>query len=108
MLHYTRYSGTVVALRGSGQGKGFGTSTWLMHGTRCREPPKRHATQQSTWGATFLPPNLSLGGLVCGHKALIMLGQELETVVSEYALSGPSGIWLLRSVRKQTLKQLLR
>ena len=63
---------------------------------------------KSTWGPTFLPPNLSLGGLVCGHKALIVLGQELETVVSEYALSGPSGIWLLRSVRKQTLKQLLR
>ena len=69
---------------------------------------ERHVTQQSTSGPTFLPPNLSLGGLVCGHKALIVLGQELETVVSEYALSGPSGIWLLRSVRKQTLKQLLR
>ena len=82
MLHYTRYSGTVVALRGSGQGKGFGTSTWLLHGTRCREPPKRHATQQSTWGPTFLPPNLSLlGGLVCGHKALIMCWYSVGTVM---------------------------
>ena len=40
MLHYTRYSGTVVALRGSGQGKGLD-----LHeppekcGTTCREPP---------------------------------------------------------------------
>ena len=96
MLHYTRYSGTVVALRGSGQGKDYRTCAWLMHGARCREPPSDMPHNRAHVRSYLLPPNLSLGGLVCGHKALIMLGQELETVVSEYALSDPSGIWLLR------------
>ena len=77
-------------------GEGCVTSTvevWNDYDARTTE---RHATQQTREGHTLLPPNLSLGGLVCGHKALMLLGQELETVVAEYALSDPSGIWLLQ------------
>jgi hypothetical protein len=61
-----------------------------------QEPPSDMPHNKHVRAVPYLPPDLSLGGLVCGHKALMLLGQELETVVAEYALSDPSGIWLLQ------------
>ena len=96
MLHYTRYSGTVVALRGSGQGKGLDLHVEEAWTDMPQEPPSDMPHNKHVRAVPYLPPDLSLGGVVCGHKALMLLGQELETVVTEYALSDPSGIWLLQ------------
>ena len=56
MLHYTRYSGTVVALRGSGQGKGLDLHVEEAWTDMPQEPPSDMPHNTSREGRTLFAP----------------------------------------------------